>query len=125
MTFGEDRSYSNTVAAFGAAVDALSKAGFGPITSRLRTATVNARVRGAARSQHLLGLAADFAIQRAQVDAFTRAARAQGLVVVNEMNRPGHGAHMHVQAFRAGQVPEAWWGRLSTGAQGVQISEGP
>jgi len=97
--------WSKVLSTFTAKIAALQGLGYTNLSSRRRDALVNARVGGDPRSQHLIGTAADFVVRPDQVSAFTVAARKQGLVVVNEMNRPGHGAHMHVQMFPKGQTP--------------------
>lgn len=72
------------------------------VTSWYRSPQENQRVGGAARSQHLLGLAIDVLPDRGGA-AFAQAAQAQGMTILNE------GDHFHIQAFPAGVLPETFW----------------
>jgi hypothetical protein len=103
-------------------VASLVRAGY-PATSTARDFATNRRVGGAYFSQHRALTAADFEVAPQKVPAFVEAARREGLRVVDEMSRPGHGPHMHVQLYRAGQTPA----RLFTGQpfRPVQLTEAP
>ena len=109
--------------------DALARQGYMP-TSRTRTTEQNARVGGAYFSQHQIGTAGDFAVAPSQLRAFVDAARREGLRDVanihNEMNRAGHGRHMHLQIYRAGFAPRALFkSAIPRTPVGVQIAETP
>ncbi len=68
-------------------------------TSWWRSTSRNLEVGGAARSQHLLGWAVDFAGPRDENARMVAVARQLGLVAVDE------GDHVHLQMFPAGVVP--------------------
>jgi len=99
--------YPNVLASFSQKIGALEAQGY-TVTSRARSVTRNKLAKGKPLSQHLIGTAADFA-PPADVPAFVRAAQAQGLRVVNELARPGHRPHMHVQLYPAGKAPRAFY----------------
>jgi len=68
------------------------------VTSWYRTPQHNLAVGGSSRSQHLLGMAADFVFPSAYAAQAISALRAQGFTVIDE------GDHIHVQAWPAGQL---------------------
>ncbi|MEE8509339.1 MAG: D-Ala-D-Ala carboxypeptidase family metallohydrolase [Myxococcota bacterium] len=69
-------------------------------TSWFRDIAHNARVGGAVRSQHLLGLALDLVVQSsADVGVLDRALHSADLVVIREPD------HVHVQLLQAGILP--------------------
>lgn len=72
-------------------------------TSWWRSNARNFEVGGAARSQHLLGWAADFSGPRDEARQMVAVARALGLVAIDE------GDHVHLQTFRAGVVPDRFF----------------
>ena len=67
------------------------------VTSWWRSRSRNSSVGGAIYSQHLLGFALDLVSPRPA--ALVRGLSAAGLVAIDE------GDHVHVQAYRAGQIP--------------------
>lgn len=71
------------------------------LTSWGRTRSRNRAVGGAARSQHLVWTAADFAGPKWAKDEARRRAKRAGLVALDE------GDHLHLQLYRAGQIPES------------------
>jgi hypothetical protein len=77
------------------------------LTSWGRTISRNRAVGGAARSQHLLWTAADFAGSRSAKLEAMRRARALGLVALDE------GDHLHLQRWPAGSVPESVFAHIA------------
>ena len=126
MTFDSDDSgLGQVMRDFNLRVQHLEALGYGPVTSRMRTPARNVLAGGASRSQHLIGTAADFAILASQWAQFQRDARAVGLIAVNELARPGHGPHAHVQLFPAGKAPESLFTAAAARTPGIQIQETP
>jgi len=78
----------------------LSEAGGSP-TSWYRDAARNRSVGGSPTSQHLLGFAVDVVTSNPQ--RLIAAARAEGMVAIDE------GDHIHIQAFRAGQLDRSFF----------------
>lgn len=82
---------------------------YGPAGSKLRPP------RKLSRSQHIVGLAADFPqVTAEQLPAFVREAQAAGLVAIDELTREAArragsldwtGPHVHVQRYPRGQTP--------------------
>ncbi len=110
MTFDDDApeaDYAAVLRSFNQKIAALEAQGY-TVTSRARSVARNKLAKGEPLSQHLIGTAADFA-PPADVPAFVRAAQAQGLRVVNELARPGHGPHLHVQLYAKGKAPRAFY----------------
>lgn len=70
-------------------------------TSWWRDAAANRFVGGAEFSQHLIALALDVVVPRAEVQQLLNVARFFGLTAVDE------GTHVHLQLFPAGRVPQA------------------
>jgi hypothetical protein len=110
LILSDDESFDDYAAvlrSFSQSVRALESQGY-TVTSRTRSVARNLKARGAARSQHLIGTAADFAVP-ADIPAFVRAAQREGLRVVPELARPGHGPHLHVQLYAKGKAPLAFY----------------
>ena len=74
-------------------------------TSWWRSNARNFEVGGAARSQHLLAWAVDFAGPRDEAQGMVELAQALGMVAVDE------GDHVHVQMYPAGVIPERFFPR--------------
>lgn len=77
------------------------------VTSFWRSTDRNRAVGGAARSQHLYGLAADVVPRRADWQRAKRAWQGEDLVVIDE------GDHLHVQRFPAGAIAAGVVGPLT------------
>lgn len=123
----ETFDWGGAMRSFQVSLKALQKAGY-TLSSYQRSVRANIRAKGDPFSQHLVGTAADFAVAPERVPAFVELARREGLRVVNEMNRPGHGPHLHVQLYRAGGVPKSLVYGVYSGTKqppGVQIQETP
>jgi Peptidase M15 len=76
------------------------------VTSWWRSRSRNSSVGGAIYSQHLLGFALDLVTPRPT--ALVKSLNAVGLVAIDE------GDHVHVQAYRAGQIPPEIFAALRT-----------
>lgn len=71
------------------------------VTSTYRSPAHNREVKGVPNSQHVAGTAFDIVPNGSkQVAEITEHYSKQGYQVINEMNRPGYGAHLHVQKPR-------------------------
>jgi len=73
------------------------------VTSWWRSPADNARVSGHPESQHLVGLAADLAVEPQQIEQLANALRRVGLVVVV------YDRHVHVQHNVAGFIRSIGW----------------
>jgi len=83
------------------------------LTSQWRSIASNLAAKGSPQSQHLVGTARDYTGPRWAEDQLMRNARALGLVVIDERQRPGYRPHVHVQGYPAGAIPLALFAQIA------------